>query len=111
MITFIVAMLKRAGYLAVVNENHMHDLGKFIFAFSIFWTYIWFAQFMLIYYANIPEEAVYFVERLKSDVYSPIFFLNLIINFFFPFLVLMTRNAKRQTIILKVVCIAILIGH
>jgi len=57
-ITLIVAVLKEAGYLKVVNANHLHDLGKFIFAFSIFWTYIWFSQFMLIYYANIPEETV-----------------------------------------------------
>jgi hypothetical protein len=110
-ITFVVVLLREAGYLKNVNESHIHDLGKFLFAFSIFWTYIWFAQFMLIYYANIPEEAVYFVERLKSDVYSPIFFMNFIINFCFPFLVLMTRNAKRQTIILKIVCVAILFGH
>ncbi len=110
-ITYITVALKEAGYLSFVNENHFHDLGKFMFAFSIFWTYIWFAQFILIYYANIPEESYYFVERLKNDTYSPIFFLNLIINFLFPFLVLMTRDAKRQRIILKVVAVAIIIGH
>jgi hypothetical protein len=110
-ITLIAVFLREAGYLKIINESHIHDLGKFIFAFSIFWTYIWFSQFMLIYYANIPEEAVYFVERLQNDVYTPIFFMNLIVNFFFPFLILMTRNAKRQTIILKVVCIAIIFGH
>ncbi|HEY8401865.1 MAG TPA: quinol:cytochrome C oxidoreductase [Cytophagaceae bacterium] len=110
-ITLITLYLKDAGYLKWVNSNHLHDLGKFVFAFSVFWTYVWFAQFMLIYYSNIPEEVVYFVERLKSDVYSPIFFINIIINFLFPFLALMTREAKRQGIILKVVCIAVLIGH
>ncbi|HEX8549617.1 MAG TPA: quinol:cytochrome C oxidoreductase [Cytophagaceae bacterium] len=110
-ITFITITLKENGYLPYVNSSHLHDLGKFMFAFSIFWTYIWFAQFLLIYYANIPEEAIYFVERLKNDVYSPIFFMNLFVNFFFPFLTLMTANAKRQAIILKVVAVAILIGH
>jgi hypothetical protein len=110
-ITLMVIYLREAGYLPMVNENHIHDLGKFIFAFSIFWTYIWFSQFMLIYYANIPEESVYFVERLKSDQYTPVFFLNLVLNFFFPFLVLMTRDAKRHGVFLKIVCVVILIGH
>lgn len=110
-ITLAVVLLKEAGYLKMVNTSQLHDLGKFVFAFSIFWTYIWFSQFLLIYYANIPEESIYFVERLNSDVYSPIFFLNLILNFFFPFLVLMSRDSKRQNIFLKIVCVVVLIGH
>lgn len=108
--TFMVIMLKDAGYLAVVNQNHIHDLGKFVFAFSIFWTYLWFSQFMLIYYAHIPEETVYFMDRWKGT-YSGFFYFNLIINFIFPFLMLMTRDAKRHTRILKVVCPAIVFGH
>lgn len=111
LITLIVVILKDNGYLSFINENHLHDLGKFVFAFSVFWTYVWFEQFLLIYYANIPEEVGYFVQRLKTDAYTPIFFITLIINFFFPFLALMTRNAKRQGIILKIVCIGIICGH
>jgi hypothetical protein len=111
MITLIVANLKDAGYLKVVNSNHLHDLGKFCFAFSIFWTYIWFGQFLLIYYANIPEESVYFVERMKTSPYSWIFYANLIINFVLPFLLLMTRDAKRQISTLKLVCPIIIVGH
>jgi hypothetical protein len=110
LITLIVVTLKENGYLSFINENHLHDLGKFVFAFSVFWTYVWFEQFLLIYYANIPEVG-YFVQRLKTDAYTPIFFLTLIVNFFFPFLALMTRNAKRQGIILKIVCIGIICGH
>ena len=112
-ITLIAVYLKQNGYLPILNANHLHDLGKFMFAFSIFWTYIWFSQFMLYWYANIPEEVIYFNERMGAyeDHYTPIFFANLIINFAFPFLVLMTRDAKRQMIILKIVCIAILFGH
>ncbi|WP_242922328.1 quinol:cytochrome C oxidoreductase [Pontibacter liquoris] len=111
--TLAVIILKQNGYLKLVNSNHLHDLGKFVFAFSIFWTYIWFAQFLLYWYANLPEEALYFIERLggNNGHYLPIFFINLIINFVFPFLVLMTRDAKRQMIMLKIVTIAILIGH
>lgn len=110
-ITLLIVFLKDRGYLKIVNANHLHDLGKFIWAFSIFWTYIWFSQFLLIYYANIPEESIYFIERLSSDHYGPIFFINLILNFFFPFLLLMTRDAKRHTVFLKIVCIIVIFGH
>ncbi|NMM50157.1 quinol:cytochrome C oxidoreductase [Marinigracilibium pacificum] len=110
-ITLIVCLLKGAGYLSVVNSNHLHDLGKFVFAFSIFWTYIWFSQFLLIYYANIPEETIYFIERMSSDQYAPFFYFNLVINFFFPFLFLMTRESKRHLAFLKIACIAVLAGH
>lgn len=110
-ITLIVASLKSAGYLKIVTSNHLHDLGKFVFAFSIFWTYIWFGQFMLIYYANIPEETVYFIERMTTAPYSWIFYLNLILNFVLPFLLLMTRDAKRQISTLKLVCPIIIVGH
>ncbi len=110
-IALIVAHLKDAGYLKMVNANHLHDLGKFIFAFSIFWTYIWFSQYMLIYYANIPEETVYFIQRLNHAPYSWIFYLNLILNFVLPFLLLMTRDAKRHASMLKVVCPIIIVGH
>jgi hypothetical protein len=111
--TLTVIILKQAGYLQMVNSNHLHDLGKFVFAFSIFWTYIWFSQFMLIWYANIPEESIYFVERLSGyhGHYTWILFFNLFVNFAFPFLVLMTRDAKRQMIMLKIVCVVVLIGH
>ena len=110
-IILMVVYLKDLGYLSVVNSNHMHDLGKFMWAFSIFWTYLWFSQFLLIYYANIPEESIYFIERITSSNYAWIFYLNLIMNFFFPFLLLMTRDAKRHTAFLKVVCPIVLVGH
>ncbi len=110
-ITLIVAGLKSAGYLKMVTSNHLHDLGKFVFAFSVFWTYIWFSQFMLIYYANIPEETVYFIARLQNNPYSWIFYANLILNFVLPFLLLMTRDAKRHMSMLKVVCPIVITGH
>ena len=112
-ITLTVLFLKDAGYLKMVNENHLHDLGKFMFAFTIFWTYIWFSQFILIYYANMSEETTYFMDRMLrfDNLYTGFFIFNLLINFIFPFFGLMMRESKRQTVILKVVAIAILIGH
>lgn len=111
LVAFIVVLLKDQGYLSIVNANHLHDLGKFIFAFSIFWTYVWFSQFLLIYYANIPEETIYFVERWKNEHYAPLFFFNLIVNFFLPFLILMPRDAKRHSRFIKVVAPIVMIGH
>ena len=110
-ITLIISYLKDLGYLKMVNDNHMHDLGKFLFGFSVFWTYIWFSQFMLIYYAHIPEETVYFIQRKNVAPYSWIFYLNLILNFVLPFLLLMPRDAKRKTSMLKVVTPVIIVGH
>lgn len=110
-IGLVIAILKENGYLSIIKADHMHDLGKLIFGFSIFWTYIWFSQFLLIYYANIPEETVYFIERLTSGNYSWIFFLNLILNFLLPFLLLMTRDAKRHLSFFKLVCPIIIVGH
>ncbi|MBD0401852.1 quinol:cytochrome C oxidoreductase [Flammeovirga sp. EKP202] len=109
--SLFVLILQDMGYLKLVNENHLHDLGKFLFGFSIFWSYLWFSQFLLIYYANIPEETVYFIDRLKSDTYAPLFFGILVTNFLFPFFVLMTRDAKRKTIMMKIVAVVVIFGH
>ena len=112
-IALTAIFLKQAGYLRALTSSHLHDLGKLMFGFSIFWTYVWFAQFMLIWYANLPEEAVYFNQRLGGfdGRYTGMFYFNIAINFVFPFLGLMTRDAKRQMIVMKIVAIAILIGH
>jgi len=109
-ITLTVILLKKSGYLSWVNENHLHDLGKFIFAFSIFWSYIWFSQFLLIYYANIPEESVYFYKRWEPGYY-PLFWLNIIINFIAPILILMSRDNKRKINTMMFICILLLCGH
>jgi hypothetical protein len=112
-ITLTVLLLKDKGYMQYVNFNHLHDLGKFMFAFSIFWTYVWFAQFLLIYYANFPEETIYFLERWEghNKIYKATEILNVFFNFFFPFLIMMTRDAKRTPIFLKICCVFIIVGH
>ncbi len=112
-ITLTVLLLKDKGYMQYVNLSHLHDLGKLMFAFSIFWTYVWFAQFLLIYYANFSEETIYFLERWEghNKIYKATEILNVFMNFFFPFLIMMTRDAKRTPIFLKICCAFILMGH
>ncbi len=109
MITLVTVFLKRRGYLDFVNKSHIHDLAEYIFAFSIFWTYLWFAQFMLIWYANIPEEAAHFVMRIQH--YNLLFFGMLITNFVFPIVILMDTDFKRVPWITNFVGICLLVGH
>jgi hypothetical protein len=105
----ITVYLIKKGLMPWVTEHHLHDLGKFMFGFSIFWTYLWFSQFMLIWYANIPEEVTYFIVRIEN--YNGLFWANVCINFLAPFFVLMTRDAKRKLNTLMIVGVILLIGH
>lgn len=110
LITLFVIYLKNLGYLEYTNDEHLHDLGKFQFAFSIFWTYLWFSQFMLIWYANISEETIYFKTRFEG-AYSGLFYLNLVINFLAPLLIYMSRTSKRNYAIVTFMSVALLFGH
>lgn len=108
-IILLLFYLKKAGYLPKLSESHIQNVGLWIFALSFLWSYLWFAQFMLYWYANIPEEVTYFVMRV--DNYKYIFFGMFFINFVFPMLMLMSRDAKRHIGILTFVGLLILIGH
>ncbi|GEQ85261.1 quinol:cytochrome C oxidoreductase [Patiriisocius marinistellae] len=108
-IALITIILKSQGYLEFVNDSHIHDLAKFMFGFSIFWTYLWFSQFMLIWYANIPEEVTYFITRIE-DFKLP-FFGMVAMNFLFPVLLLMNSDYKRVNWFVVLTGIVILAGH
>ncbi len=105
----IVLYLKSKGYLEYVHDSHLHDLGKYMFGFSIFWTYLWFSQYMLIWYANMPEETAYFAARMIH--YKGIFLGLVVLNFVFPILVLMDIEAKRKKILLIITAIIVIVGH
>ena len=105
----LIAFLKAQGYLQNVTQEHLHDLGKYLFAFSIFWTYLWFSQYMLIWYANVGEETVYFQERMEN--YSVLFYGNLLLNFVAPFFVLMRNDTKRKYGTMVFASIVVLFGH
>lgn len=106
----LTVFLKSRGHLTQVNENHIHDLGVFLFGFSIFWTYLWFSQYMLQWYANIPEDTAYWVKRFGTGFKTSIY-VSLVINFFMPLLILMSRGAKRNFKVLGFVAVLIIIGH
>lgn len=91
----IILYLKNKGKLGgYVDENHLHDLGKFMFAFTVFWAYIAFSQYMLIWYANLPEETFFFMPRMEPGwVWVSIALL--VFKFIVPFLALLPRWAKR----------------
>lgn len=108
-IALITIFLKSQGHLKFVNDSHIHDLAKYMFAFSIFWTYLWFSQFMLIWYANIPEEVTYFVTRIED--YNLPFFGMVAMNFIFPVLLLMSSDYKRVNWFVVMAGIVILAGH
>jgi hypothetical protein len=111
LIALFIIYMKNQGYLEYVTDEHLHDVGKFMFAFSVFWTYLWFSQYMLIWYANIPEETVYFKSRTEGGPYSGIFWLTLIINFVAPLLLLMRRGSKRNYTMMTFMAVLIIVGH
>lgn len=109
MVVLVLLYLKSKGYYPQVTSDHLHDLGKYLFAFSIFWTYLWFSQFLLIWYANVGEETVYFDTRLKY--FKPLFFINLAMNFVLPFFVLMRNSTKRKIGTMALAAGGVVLGH
>ncbi len=110
-LTLIVVLLRQAGPLAgIVNETHLHDLGKLLFAFSTFWAYIWLSQYLLIWYSNLPEEVPHYLRR-TGGAWLPLFLLNVVVNWVVPFVLLLRRQAKRSPRLLAGVSVLLLVGH
>lgn len=109
MMTLLVIYLKSKGLMDFVNDSHMHDMGKWVFGVSFLWTYLFFCQFMLYWYSDIPEEIVYFKARI--DDYTWVFWGTFIINFIFPMLLLMSKDAKRNAGFMTFVGCIIFFGH
>ena len=111
MMILLLIGLKKMGHLPSVTEDHIHDVAKFMFGFSVFWTYLMFSQFLLIWYANIPEATVWFNKRFDIPMFKTIFFLALAINFFLPILAILKRDAKRNFWTVGFVSIMLIFGH
>jgi len=105
----LIWFLKKQGYLSFIRKDHIHDMGKLLFAFSIFWTYLWFSQYLLIWYGHIPEETGYFIQRRED--FEVLFFLNPVLNFLVPFFAIMRLKSKRNLDMLALIAGIVLIGH
>lgn len=109
--TLILMMMRKQGVLAdKITTEHYHDLGKLLFAFTVFWAYIAFSQYFLIWYGNIPEETVFYHTRWK-DGWKPVTMLLVLGHFAGPFLALIPRGAKRNLTWLKVMAIWMFFIH
>ena len=109
-ITLIVIILSCMGKLEFLNRSHLHDFTRYIFMSSIVWGYFNFAEFMLIWYGNIPEETAWFVHRWEGT-YKVLFFVNIILNWFIPFIVLMPRKTSRSKMFIFPVIVLLMIGQ
>jgi hypothetical protein len=109
-LALIIFILHKRGYFPFFNKYHLHDFARYIFMFSIIWGYFWFAQFMIIWYGNIPEETVYYSERWKEG-WKVLFFLEIGLNWFIPFMVLLPVKASRNMKLITVVIIFLIIGQ
>ncbi len=109
-IAFIIIILNKMGYFPFLNKSHLRDLTRYIFALSIIWTYLWFSQYILIWYANIPEETVYYLPRTKGE-FRPLFYLELIINWVIPFLLLLSDKISTNKNMLIAICCFLMIGQ
>lgn len=106
-ILIAIALIKGGFFNGMLNENHIHDLAKFLFGFTVFWAYIAFSQFMLIWYANLPEETIFFKHRMEGE-WAIISVMLIIFKFVIPFLALLPRWTKRDYKFLSVLCLLVL---
>ena len=109
-LTLIVFILYKRGYFSFFNEYHLHDFARYIFMLSIIWGYFWFAQFMIIWYGNIPEETAYYSIRWHEG-WKILFFLEIGLNWFIPFMILLPVKASRNITLITIVIIFLIIGQ
>ncbi|MCZ7680352.1 MAG: hypothetical protein M5U28_16920 [Sandaracinaceae bacterium] len=106
----VLVLLRRGGALPELKDDHLHDLGRLLFGFTCFWAYIWFSQYMLIWYANIPEETEWFVHRGHGG-WEVLYWAIPILLFVVPFFALLPRASKRSGSVLLQVSLVILVGR
>jgi hypothetical protein len=109
-IFIIVLLLNRNGYFEFLNRSHIHDFARYIFILSIFYGYFWFSQFMLTWYANIPDETIYYAVRWTPE-WQPLWLADIIINWCVPFFVLLPVNTSRNKWIVLVVSLLLVAGQ
>jgi hypothetical protein len=106
-----IRLLQASGRVRIaITPEHFHDLGKLMFGFTVFWAYIGFSQFMLIWYANIPEETIFFRVRSEGG-WGWVSLLLLFGHFFLPFVALISRHPKRRPTVLALAAGWMLLMH
>ena len=110
LLLFLVWLKRKGIFGDEVNQDHVQDIAKFMFGMSTFWMYIWYSQYVLIWYTNIPEETAYFTLRMTGS-WLPLFIVNPILNWVIPFHVLMARGPKRSFTIASRIAMVILVGR
>jgi hypothetical protein len=109
-IALIIFILFKKGYFPFLNKYHLHDLSRYIFMLSIIWGYFWFAQFMLIWYGNIPEETIYYYIRWHEG-WRTLFFLEIGLNWALPFMILVPVKTSRNMTVITIVILLLIIGQ
>ena len=111
LITFVALLLKKGGMVdQEITREHLQDMGKFMFGFTVFWTYIAFSQYMLYWYANLPEEIVWFQKRFTAG-WGIVAWALFAFHFVLPFLILLPRITKRTYPLLATMCVWLLVMH
>lgn len=108
--TLLLLYLMAHNRLPGVRSDHVHNLGGFMFAFTVFWSYIGFSQFMLMWYANLPEEVFWYKERMEG-LWLPVLIAIVVFHFLVPFLLLIPREAKSNPRKLAVASLSMLVAH
>ena len=111
LLVLVITALRQAGYLkGIVTREHYHIMGKWMLAFCVFWAYIGFGQYMLIWYANIPEETIFYLHRWEGS-WKGVSLILLFGHFVIPFVVLLSRHAKRHPGVLGAASVLMLVMH
>jgi hypothetical protein len=110
MIVLAILLRRRGPLHKAFTDDHLHDLGKLLLGFSCFWMYIWFSQYMLIWYTNMPEETSYYLLRTQGP-WGPLMVVNIVLNWIAPFFILLPRPCKRSESVMMKVAVVVLIGR
>lgn len=108
-VVLIIFFLRKQGFFPEMNQAHRHDMARYLFRFSIVWGYLWFMQFLILWYANIPETTVYYVPRFLGE-WSYVFYGEFVLNFLIPFFVLISDDIGRKKGVLVAMSIMLLVG-
>ncbi|MBK7212672.1 MAG: quinol:cytochrome C oxidoreductase [Bacteroidales bacterium] len=109
LVALVVILLHERGYFKQLNESHLLDFSRYLFGLSIIWGYLYFAQFMLIWFSNLPEETIYYSKRWNNG-WMIFFIVNLVVNWLIPFVLLLPQKLDKNIKVVKYISILLLIG-